>query len=178
MACQDLVVVLTLVFMVVVGAFHVESSPSPVLSKASSPSKSPSSSSPVSSPKSPSIKSLSQSSNGSSFSPSKSHEGAPKSSHPGAPKSSSSSSFPNPSQSDNPNANKGYSSEVESPEVVSSLPSPTANNEVSYSPTPSPESTGDVVNSETLALAPFNVVERKATTCIVGVVTIIGFFLF
>ncbi|KAB2036746.1 hypothetical protein ES319_D03G023300v1 [Gossypium barbadense] len=97
MACQDLVVVVALVFMVVVGAFAVESSPSPVPSKASLPSKSPSPSSPVSSPKSPSIKSSSQYSNGSFFSQSKSYEEAPKSSHPDAPKSSSSSSSPNPS---------------------------------------------------------------------------------
>ncbi|KAB2036745.1 hypothetical protein ES319_D03G023200v1 [Gossypium barbadense] len=178
MACQDLVVVVALVFMVVVGAFAVESSPLPVPSKASSPSKSPSPSSSVSSPKSPSIKSPSQYSNGSIFSPSKSHEEALKSSHPGAPKSSSSSSSPNPSQSDNPNANKGYSSEVESPEEVSTPPSPTANDEVSHSPTPSPESTGDVFDSETLAPAPSNAIEIKATTCIVGVVTIVGFFLF
>ncbi|KAG8497488.1 hypothetical protein CXB51_008704 [Gossypium anomalum] len=71
--------------MVVFGAFVVESSLSPVPSKASSPSKSPSSSS--------------------SFSPS-------------------------PSKSDNPSANKGYSSEVESLEEVSSPPSPTATDEV------------------------------------------------
>ncbi|XP_052881217.1 early nodulin-20-like [Gossypium arboreum] len=111
MACQDL-----LVFMVVVGAFAIESSPSPVPPKASSPSKTPSPSSPASSLKSPSIKSSSQSSNGSSFSPSKSDEGVPNLSHPRSPNSYSSSSSPSPSQSDNPNTNKGYSSEVESPE--------------------------------------------------------------
>ncbi|TYH28998.1 hypothetical protein ES288_A02G188900v1 [Gossypium darwinii] len=180
MACQDLVVVVALVFMVVVGAFAIESSPSPVPSKASSPSKSPSPSSPTSSPKSPSIMSPSQSSNGSSFSPSKSDEGVPNSSHHGAPNSSSSSSSPSLSQSDNPNTNKGYPSEVESPGEVSSPPSPIANDEVSDSSSPSPKSTGDVIDSETLALAPApsNAIEIKATTCIVGVVTIVGFFLF
>ncbi|KAH1113495.1 hypothetical protein J1N35_006873 [Gossypium stocksii] len=180
MACQDLLVVVTLVFMVFVGVFAVESSPSPVPSKASSPSKSPSTSSPASSPKSPSIKSPSQSSNSYSFSQSKSDEGAPKSSHPGAPKSSSSSSSPTPSQSDNPNANKGYSSEVESPEEVSSPRSPTANDEVFDSPSRSPKSTGDVVDSDgsALAPAPSNAIKIKATICIVEVVTIVGFFLF
>ncbi|XP_016719076.1 putative uncharacterized protein DDB_G0290521 [Gossypium hirsutum] len=160
MACQDLVVVVALVFMVVVGAFAIESSPSPVPSKASSPSKSPSPSSPASSPKSPSIMSPSQSSNGSSF-----HHQSP---------------TKDLSQSDNPNTNKGYSSEVESPEEVSSPPSPIANDEVSDSSSPSPKSTGDVIDSETLALAPApsNAIEIKATTCIVGVVTIVGFFLF
>ncbi|KAG8497499.1 hypothetical protein CXB51_008689 [Gossypium anomalum] len=129
---------------------------------------------------SPSIKSPSQSSNGSSFSPSKSEEGVPNSSHPGAPNSSSSTSSLSPSLSDNPNTNKGYSSEVEFLEEVSSPPSPTANDEVSDSPSPSPKSTGDVVDSETLALAPApsNAIEIKATTCIAGVVTIVGFFLF
>ncbi|KAB2094606.1 hypothetical protein ES319_A02G170600v1 [Gossypium barbadense] len=180
MACQYLLVVVALVFMVIVGAFAVETSPSSVPSKASSPWKSPFPSSPASSPKSPSIKSLSQSSNGSYFSPSKSDERVPNSSHPGPPNSSSSSSSPSPSQSDNPNANKGYSSEVESPEEVSSPPLPTANDEISDSPSPSPKSTGDVIDSETLALAPTpsNAIEIKATTCIVGVVTIVGFFLF
>ncbi|KAK5843617.1 hypothetical protein PVK06_006075 [Gossypium arboreum] len=150
MACQDLLLVVALIFMVVVGAFAVESSPSPVPSKASSPLKSVSSL--VSSPKSPSIKSQSQSSNGSSLSPS----------------------------NDNPNANKEYSSELESPEEVSSPPSPTANDEVFDSPSPSPKSMGDVVDSESLAPAPTpsNDIEIKATTCIFGVVTIFGFFLF
>ncbi|KAG8497487.1 hypothetical protein CXB51_008707 [Gossypium anomalum] len=42
MACQDLIFRVALVYMVVVGVFVVESSPSPVPSKASSLSKSPS----------------------------------------------------------------------------------------------------------------------------------------
>ncbi|XP_017629210.1 uncharacterized protein LOC108472214 [Gossypium arboreum] len=87
---------------------------------------------------------------------------------------------PSPSQSENPNANEGYFFEVESPEEVSSPPSPTANDEGFDSPSLSPKSMGDVVDSETLALAPTpsNAIEIKATTCIVGVVTIFGFFLF
>ncbi|TYI40839.1 hypothetical protein ES332_A02G191300v1 [Gossypium tomentosum] len=99
-----------------------------------------------------------------------SDEGVPNSSHPGSPNSYSSSSSPSPNKSDNPNTNKGYSSEVESPEEVS----------FSDSPSPSPKSTGDVIDSETLALAPApsNAIEIKATTCIVGVVTIVGFFFF
>ncbi|XP_017629211.1 uncharacterized protein LOC108472215 [Gossypium arboreum] len=173
-------IVVALVFMVVVGVFAVESPPSPVPSKTSSPLKPPSASSLASSPKSTSIKSLLQPFNSSSFSQSKSDEGDPKSSHIGSPKSSSSSSSPSPSQSDNPNTNKGYSFEVESPEEVSSPPLPTANDEVSNSSFSGPKSTGDVVDSDSSALAPTpsNAIKIKATISIVDVVTIVGFFLF
>ncbi|TYI40841.1 hypothetical protein ES332_A02G191500v1 [Gossypium tomentosum] len=183
MAYQDFVVV-ALVFMAVVGVFAIDSSTSPAPSKASSPSKPLSSSSPASSPKIFSIKSLSQSSNSPSLSPSKSDEIAPKSSHSAAPKSSSSSYSPSLSKSGNPKAKKGFNRDVESPEMVSSPPSPTINDEVSDAPSSSPKGAGDVADNDSLkstndspAPTPSDAIVIKVATLIFSVITIFGFYL-
>ncbi|KAH1113494.1 hypothetical protein J1N35_006872 [Gossypium stocksii] len=137
-----------------------------------------------SSPKTSFIKSLSQSSNSTSLSPSKSDEIAPKSSHSVTPKISSSSYSPSLSKSGNPKSKKGFIPDVESPEVVSSPPSLTINDEVSDAPFSSPKSAGDVADSDCLkstnnspAPTPSNAIVIKVTTLIVSVVTVVGFCL-
>ncbi|XP_040947324.1 classical arabinogalactan protein 6-like [Gossypium hirsutum] len=178
MACQHFLVV-ALVFIAFVGALAADSSHSSALSKSpsSSPSKSPSSASPTSSPKSSSTKSPSPSSSGPSLSPSKSSGGAPKSSASGSPKSSSSSLSPSSRKKGSSKANKGSPFEVESAEEVSSPPlPPTADYEVSDSPSPSSKYKATIVDSviplsssNSLARSPSNAITIKAITSIIVV---------
>ncbi|XP_012466357.1 uncharacterized protein LOC105784972 [Gossypium raimondii] len=165
MACQDLAVV-ALVFIVAVGAFATDKSPSPTPSKASSPAKSPSSSSSTSSTKS--------SSDGR----------APKSSPVGAPKSFSSSSSPGHSKSGSPESKEGFSFDAESVEDVSSPPSPNVADKV-LSLLHALKSKGDAIDSESPtsnndspAPTPFNSDATKAIIGIVNIVVFTGFFLF
>ncbi|TYH78927.1 hypothetical protein ES332_D03G024500v1 [Gossypium tomentosum] len=160
MARQDLIIV-ALVFIVVVGAFTTDKSPSPTPSKASSPVKSPSYSSSMSSTKS--------SSDGR----------APKSSPVGASKSFASSSSPGHSKSGSLESKEGSSFDAESVEDVSSLPSPNVADKV-LSLLHAQKSKGDAVDSESStsnndssASAPFN---SDATKTIIGIVNIIVFF--